>query len=69
MAYTQSDLDRIEAAIATGTLRITHNGKTTEFRSLNEMIRVRDLIKGELATGSTTPARQHYAPSFDRGYQ
>lgn len=69
MAYTQADLDRIEAAIATGTLRITHNGKTTEFRSLDEMIRVRDLIRKTVKGPSAGGQHRTYAPTFDRGYQ
>ena len=69
MAYTQADLDRIEAAIATGTLRITHNGKTTEFRSLDDMIRVRDMIRKAVKGPSATREHRMYAPVFDRGYQ
>lgn len=69
MAYTQTDLNRIEQAIATGTLRITHNGKTTEFRSLAEMMRVRDLIKKDISAGQRPAGARYYAPVFDRGYQ
>ena len=68
MAYTQQDLDRLDKAIASGPLRVTHNGKTTEFRSLDDMIRIRNMIERRLA--SPTRKRQAvYAPTFDRGYQ
>lgn len=69
MAYSQADLDRIEAAIATGTLRITHNGKTTEFRSLDDMIRVRDMIRKSVKGPNAGGQHRVYAPTFDRGYQ
>ena len=69
MAYTQADLDRIEAAIATGTMRITHNGKTTEFRSLDDMIRVRDMIRKSVKGPNAGGQHRAYAPTFDRGYQ
>lgn len=72
MAYTQTMLDALDAAIATGALRITHNGKTTEYRSMDEMVRVRNLIKQELAAAAgavNTGAGQVCAPTFDRGYR
>ena len=69
MAYSQADLDRIEAAIATGTLRITHNGKTTEFRSLDDIIRVRDMIRKTVKGPNARGQHRAYAPTFDRGYQ
>lgn len=68
MAYTQKHLDLINDAIAAGVLRVTHNGKTTEYRSLDDMIRIRNMIERRLA--SPTRKRQAvYAPTFDRGYQ
>ena len=69
MAYTQQDLDRLESAIGTGTLRVTHNGKTTEFRSLDDMIRTRNLIRRALQQGARDTSARVYAPTFDRGYQ
>lgn len=58
MAYTQKDIDAVERAIATGTLRVTINGKTVEYRSLDELLRVRDLMRRESGQGSTTSSRR-----------
>lgn len=52
MAYTQIQLDAIEAAIAEGTLKVEYGDKKVEYRSLNEMIRIRDIIKASLNPGS-----------------
>ncbi|MBT12295.1 MAG: hypothetical protein CMI02_09690 [Oceanospirillaceae bacterium] len=68
MAYTQQDLQRLDDAIAAGVLRVTHNGKTTEYRSLDDMIRTRNLIVRQLQQGQQA-VRRPYAPTFDRGYQ
>ncbi len=68
MASTQQDLDRLVKATASVTLRVPHHGKTTEFRSLADIIPIRTMIERRLA--SPTRKRQAvYAPTFDRGYQ
>lgn len=52
MAYTQSDLDAIDRAIATGERVVRFSSptgdRTVEFRSINELKTARDLIKSEL---------------------
>ena len=55
MAWTQADLDAIEGALKTGTLRVRLGDRDIIYRSLDEMIRIRNLIAGDvqpLATGS-----------------
>lgn len=37
MAYTQTQLDALEAALASGALRVTYDGKTVEYRSIAEL--------------------------------
>lgn len=49
MAYTQTDLDRINAAIASGVLSCVVNGQNVTYRSLREMERVKAIIEGALA--------------------
>ena len=65
MAFTQKQLDSIENAIATGATRMTHEGRTVEFASLDAMLRVRDIIRRALGlvSGSSTVVVAH-----DRGY-
>lgn len=56
--YTLDDIAQLEAALATGVLRVTHNGVTTEFRSRDDMIKQISLMKGELGIVDTgAPSR------------
>lgn len=55
MAYTQTDLDRLQSAIAKGARRVKLNNEEIEFRSLAEMERLERKIQREL--GSTTRNR------------
>jgi hypothetical protein len=48
MAWTQTDLDRIEKAIAAGAKRVRFQTHEVEYQSINEMLKVRDVIKAEL---------------------
>jgi len=56
MAYTQSDLDALQAALAKGEKRVSFGDKTVEYRSVEELqaaIRQvkRDLFEQAVATG------------------
>lgn len=56
MAYTQADLDTIDAAIATGEKVIQIEGKRIETHDANELLRLRRFIAAQLnatATGAT----------------
>ena len=55
MAYTQTDLDNIKRAIASGALRARVGDEDIQFRSLDEMFRIRDAIAEEV----TGTARTH----------
>lgn len=48
MAFSQAQLDALDAAIASGTLRVTYDGKTVEYRSLAELMRARALVAGSV---------------------
>lgn len=58
MAYTQADLDNIKAAIAQNTLSVRSGDDSVTYRSLDEMIRAKELIESELASAST-PKRMY----------
>lgn len=47
-AFTQAQLDALEAAIADGALKVSYNGKEVEYRSLKEMLKIRDIIRNAL---------------------
>jgi hypothetical protein len=65
MAFTLAMLDTIETAIASGTLSCSYEGKSVTYRSLDEMLRVRSIMRTSLGLskkGATVLA------AHDRGY-
>jgi len=60
MAWTQTDLDRIKQAIATGAVRVSlPSSGSVEYRGLDDMLRIKGEIERELATvaGKSSPPR------------
>lgn len=53
MAWTVDDLVALDAAIATGAQKVRYQTHEVEYRSMAEMLQVRDLIKSEIAGPST----------------
>lgn len=51
---TQTDLDNINAAIATGELSVEVNGRKVVYRSIDDLIKARTIISADL--GATAPA-------------
>lgn len=47
-SWTQTDLDKLEKAIAQGVTKVSYEGQTVEYADLDRMLRVRDLIRREL---------------------
>ncbi len=60
MAYTQSQLDAIKTAIASGTLTVTHNGRSITYRSTQDLLAVKREIESELNASSTTRMKPRY---------
>jgi hypothetical protein len=56
--WTQDELDDVNAAIASGVTRVTHNGTTTEYRSLADLMRLRDEMAAGLAAAGTIKVRR-----------
>lgn len=52
MAFTQDQLDALEKAIAEGTLTVKYRDRLVTYRTLDEMLKIRDLMKSELAPNS-----------------
>lgn len=65
MAWTAAQLAALKNAVATGATRVTHEGRTVEYRSMSEMIKIIQLMEAE-ASG-TQPPRSTLV-RFDRGY-
>ncbi len=59
MAFQQSDLDRIDAAIGSGLRKVTFaDGRSTEYQNVGDMLKARDLIAGEVAAPVDRTARR-----------
>ncbi|MDH1429105.1 hypothetical protein N5J23_04795 [Comamonas aquatica] len=48
MAYTQSDLDNVRQAIATGEKSVMVNGRRVEYRDMSELLQAEAHIEAEL---------------------
>lgn len=58
MAFTQADLDALEAAIAHGDRSVTlADGRRTDYRDISELLKARDLVKAELAAATSSASR------------
>lgn len=65
-ATAASLADAIDKAIATGVLSVRHGDTQTTFRSLDEMIRVRDDLRQQ--GSNTARTRVRYLWQTGRGY-
>lgn len=63
-AELEARLAAIQTAIATGTVRVTHDGKTVEYRNLAEMRQIAADLKRELGT---TTRRRRVVPYAVKG--
>lgn len=61
MNFTQTQLDAIEAAIASGTTSVSYEGKSVTYRSMDDLLRARQIIRRALGleSGSTTILAAH----------
>lgn len=67
MALTQTDLDAIDAAIASGELSVRDkDGRQITYRSMGELLQARDAIRAEINSTSTTarPYPRHQLANF-----
>lgn len=55
--WTQSDLDKLKAAVASGVLEVEFNGRRTRFQSLDQM---RDLLAEMSASVSGAAGKKSY---------
>lgn len=70
MAFTQTQLDALDAAIAQGTFSVQYGNKMVTYKSLDEMLRIRALMYNSLhpnATNSAARGRQY--GEFSKGLQ
>jgi hypothetical protein len=61
MAFTQTQLDTLETAIADGVLSVQYADKRVTYRSLDEMLKLRDAMRRDL--GLSPSGRIYHSPS------
>ncbi len=59
MAFTQSQLDALDKAIASGTKQVMYGNKLVMYNSVNEMLRVRALMAKELGLTANKTDRKY----------
>ena len=65
MAFTQQDLDNVEAAIVSGTLSVSVEGKSVTYRSFDELRTIRRIIMQSLGLLKSKPT---ILVAHDRGF-
>ncbi|MBB78369.1 MAG: hypothetical protein CL844_05150 [Crocinitomicaceae bacterium] len=58
--FSQAGLDAIEEAIGGGFLEVEYDGKKIRYRTLDELLRVRNMIRAKLGETSAAPARVQF---------
>lgn len=56
MSFTSTDLQNINAAIATGELSVEVNGRKVVYRSVDDLKKARQLIQDDLASAAAPAA-------------
>ena len=63
MAFTRSDLDVIDAAIASGALKVKYKDREVQYQSLTDLLTAKALIAKELGVGG----RRYVYPVNSKG--
>jgi len=61
--FSQAGLAAIEEAIAGGYLKVKYDDKEVTYRSLDELLKVRDMIRARLGQG--TRSRKYFSTQRD----
>jgi hypothetical protein len=66
MAFTQTDLDSLDRAIAGGELEVRLEGRQVKYRSTAELLQARSFIQQQVAAGASaaTGRRASFAYTF-----
>ena len=57
MAYTQKHLDAVERAIARGEKVVRYTDRTVEYRSIDELLKARDVIRTSMTEAAGPSSR------------
>jgi hypothetical protein len=67
MAFTATQLQALESAIATGQLSVEYDGIKTEYRSIGELKAAYEFVKAKLEEQGTIAARKRVSySSFEK---
>lgn len=58
---TQTDLDVLDRAIATGVLEVRYGDRTVRYQTTAELVRARAMVAAQLATAPTAATTTSYA--------
>jgi hypothetical protein len=67
MSWTQAELDALKAAYASGTLRVSYDGKTVEYASADDLKKRIQTIEGAIDAAGGNPRPIAGFASFGRG--
>jgi len=67
MTWTQSELDALKSAYASGTLRVSNDGKSVEYGSEADLIRRIRTIEREIAVATNTQRPSRSLAAFRKG--
>lgn len=66
MAWTHTELEALRRAYASGTLRVSYDGKTLEYGSASDLLSRIRTIEGEMSAGAGRPLPVAGFASFRR---
>lgn len=67
MSWTQAELDALKAAYASGTLRVSYDGKTVEYGSADDLKKRIQTIENAINAAGGNPRPVAGFASFSRG--
>ena len=65
--WTETELQALRRAYASGTLRVSYGGRSVEYGSAEDLLRRIRLIEGELAQAQARPKPRRSFASFGKG--
>lgn len=66
LAFTQNDLDTLDAAIASGVLKVKYKDKEVTYASMDDLLKARALVLKSL--GKTTNESNRIKTSYRKGF-
>lgn len=67
MAWSQAELDALRKAYASGTLRVSYDGRSVEYGSEADLLRRIRTIEAEMAAADSRPKPRRSLVAFRKG--